>query len=59
MRRQSSGNAYRKPQKYGIFYNELSQTDHGVRIAGPLFNVVKGTTLEAPARIYEPGDPIE
>ncbi len=49
--------AYRKPQKYGIFYSQLNQTDGGAKVTGPLLNIVKGTALEAPASMYEPGDP--
>lgn len=52
---------YRNRQKYAIFYTVLVANDHTGRwaFAHPLRNVLRDTDLEAPADIYQPGDPAD
>ncbi len=47
---------YVKPQKYSIFYSRLVKEDGKWELASPFQDALRGTDLESPGDVYEPGD---
>ncbi|ORY65158.1 prolyl oligopeptidase [Pseudomassariella vexata] len=48
--------AYKKPQRYAIWYTTFVKEDDKWRFNKPLKNAVAGTTLEAPINMYQPSN---